>query len=71
MTRCATLSTVEATGVTATRAGANLGRHGGREEQALPLRRKLGDDAADRRQEAQIQHFVCLVEYQYLGAGER
>ena len=47
---------------------ADLARHGRGEEQVLPLRRELGDDAADRRQEAEVQHLVGLVEHQHLGA---
>ena len=31
----------------------------------------MRDDAADRRQEAQVQHLIGLVEDQNLGAGER
>ena len=50
---------------------ADLGRHGRREEQALALGWKLRDDAADRRQEAQVQHLIGLVEHQNLGAGKR
>jgi hypothetical protein len=41
---------------------ADLGRHGGGEEQVLAPRGKLRDDAADRRQKAQIQHLIGLVE---------
>ena len=49
---------------------ADLARHGGGEEQVLALRRQLGDDAADRRQEAEVQHLVGLVEHEDLGAGQ-
>ena len=34
------------------------------------MRGQLGDDAADRRQEAQVEHLVGLVEHQDLGAGQ-
>ena len=77
MTRCVTLSTVEADGrdrdpdgIAQQLAGqlADLGRHGGREEQVLAPRRQLRDDAADRRQKAQVQHLVGLVEDEDLRA---
>ena len=77
MTRCVTLSTVEADGrdrdpdrIAQQLAGqlADLGRHGGREEQVLAPGGKLRDDAADRRQEAQIQHLIGLVEDEDLRA---
>ena len=72
-----TLSTVDADGrdrdpdrIAQQLAGqlADLGRHGGREEQVLAPGGKLRDDAADRRQEAQVQHLVGLVEDEDLGA---
>jgi hypothetical protein len=43
---------------------ADLGRHGRREEQVLALCRHLRNDAPDRRQEAQVQHPIGLVEHQ-------
>ena len=77
--RCAMRSTVVACGVTATLAGslqhlaAELGdvlRHGGREHQRLPLRRKLGDDLPDVVDEAHVEHAVGFVEHEHLDAGE-
>ena len=47
---------------------ADLARHGGREEQVLALRWEVRDDAADRLDEAQVQHLVGLVEHEDLGA---
>jgi hypothetical protein len=37
-------------------------RHGGREEQALPLPREQGHDALQRMDEAEVEHLVGLVE---------
>ena len=79
MTRCAMRSTVVAAGVTATFAGSlqhlpgQLGdvlRHGGREQQRLPLRRQLGDDFADVVDEAHVEHAVGLVEHEGVDAIE-
>ncbi len=44
--------------------------HGGREEQILPLRRQFLGDAADRNDEAQIQHVVGFIEHQDFGLVE-
>ena len=41
---------------------ADVGRHGGGEEQVLPLARQFADDAADRPDEAEIEHLVDFVE---------
>ena len=41
---------------------ADVGRHGGGEEQVLPLARQFAHDAADRPDEAEIEHLVDLVE---------
>ena len=49
---------------------ADLLGHGGREEQALPLDRQLGDDAPDGLDEAHVQHLVGLVEHEHLDAVE-
>ena len=46
---------------------ADLGRHGGREEQVLPLAAHAADDLADRLQEAEVEHLVGFVEHQDLG----
>ncbi len=46
---------------------ADLARHGGREEQVGALLGQVGDDAADRLQEAQVEHLVGLVEHENLG----
>ena len=46
---------------------ADLGRHGGREEQVLALGRDAADDLADRLDEAEVQHLVGLVEDEDLG----
>ena len=43
---------------------ADVGRHGGGEEQVLPLPRQFAHDAADRPDEAEIEHLVDLVEDQ-------
>ncbi len=68
-------STVEATGVTATRAdfaasarrrSAIVLRHGGREEQGLALGRELGDDFTDVVDEAHVELAVGLVEHEEL-----
>ena len=45
-------------------------RHGRGEEQALAALRQLGDDLAERADEAQIHHLVGLVEHQHLGRAE-
>ena len=50
---------------------ADLLRHGGREEQRLPLHGDLRDDAPDRLDEAHVEHLVGLVEHQGLDAFER
>ena len=72
-------STVEATGVTATRAGSrsicfgefgDVLRHGRREEQRLPLDRQFGDDLPDVVDEAHVEHAVGLVEHQKLDLAE-
>ena len=41
-------------------------RHGGREEQRLPLDRQLGDDFADVVDEAHVEHAVGFVEHEEL-----
>ena len=75
MTRCSMRSTVEATGVTATRTGSrsicvgeigDLARHGGGEQQRLALLRQLRDDRADVVDEAHVEHAVGFVEHQHL-----
>ncbi len=40
----------------------DLGRHGGREQAGLALRRQSGDDAADVLDETQVEHPVGLIE---------
>jgi len=45
---------------------ADLGRHGRREQQCLPLRRDLRDNPADVADEPHVQHAVGLVEDQHL-----
>ena len=45
-------------------------RHGGREEQRLPLDRQLGDDFADVVDEAHVQHAVGLVEHEVFDLAE-
>ena len=45
---------------------ANVGRHGRREKQVLPLSRQLAHDAADRPDKAEIEHAVDFVEHQEL-----
>jgi hypothetical protein len=47
----------------------DLGRHGGAEEQRLALRGRL-QQAADRRQEALVEHLVGLIEHQRLDVVE-
>ena len=78
ITRWSMRSTVVAAGVTATRTGSlqhrvgelgDLPRHGGREEQRLPLGRQLADDAADVVDEAHVEHAVGFVEHEHLDAG--
>ena len=46
----------------------NLRRHGGREEQRLPLTRgrRGAQNLADRRQKALIEHLVSLIEHHHL-----
>ena len=44
---------------------------GGREEQRLAIVRGLGDDPADRRLEAHVEHAVGLVEDEHLDVVER
>ena len=44
----------------------DLGRHGGREQQGLPLARDHGEDAPDRGQEAGVEHAIGLVEHEDL-----
>ncbi len=41
---------------------ADVGRHGGGKEQVLPLLRQFADDAADRLDEAEIEHLIDFVE---------
>ena len=48
----------------------DLLRHCRREEQRLPLGGDVGDDTADRNDEAEIEHVVGLVEHQHLGEVE-
>ncbi len=43
---------------------ADLGRHGGREQQRLAVRGQFGDDPADVADEAEIEHPVRLVEHE-------
>ena len=43
----------------------DLMRHGGGEEQRLPLARQLGDDGADVVDEAHVEHAVGLVEHEH------
>ena len=43
---------------------ADVGRHGRREEQVLPFLRQFADDAADRLDEAKVEHLVDLVEHE-------
>ena len=77
--RCAMRSTVVACGVTDTLAGsfsmwrassAMSCRHGGREQQRLPLRRELGDDLTDVADEAHVEHAVGFVEHEHLDFAE-
>ena len=48
----------------------DLLRHGGREEQRLPLARQLADDAADVVDEAHVEHAVGFVEHEDFDAIE-
>src|SRR5215210_898746 len=48
----------------------DLARHGRGEEQRLPLRGELGEDAPDGGQEAHVEHPVGLVEHQHLDVRE-
>ncbi len=43
---------------------ANIGWHRSREEQVLALPRQFADDAADRLDEAEVEHLVDLVEHE-------
>ena len=43
---------------------ANIGRHRRREEQVLPLPGQFPDDAANRLDEAEVEHLVDFVEHQ-------
>ncbi len=43
---------------------ADIGRHRRREEQVLPLPGQFPDDAADRLDEAEVEHLVDFVEHQ-------
>jgi hypothetical protein len=45
-------------------------RHGGREEQVLTLARQMAHDAADRIDEAHVEHLVGLVEDEDFDLGE-
>ena len=45
---------------------ADLGRHGRREHERLPLDRQRVEDAADVGQEAHVEHPVGLVEHEHL-----
>ena len=49
----------------------DLRRHGGREEQRLPARRKQLADALDVGDEAHVEHAVGLVDDEDLDAGEQ
>ena len=49
---------------------ADVSRHGRREEQVLPLLRQFPHDAADRLDEAEIEHLVDLVEHQEFDRAE-
>ena len=42
----------------------DVARHGGREQQRLPLGRQLGDDLADVVDEAHVEHAVGFVEHE-------
>ncbi len=48
----------------------HLARHGGREQQGLPLGRQHGDDLLDVGQEAQVEHLVGLVQDQRAHLGQ-
>jgi hypothetical protein len=45
-------------------------RHGGREEQRLPLRRQLRDDAPHVGQKSHVAHLVGLIKHQHLDAAQ-
>ena len=49
----------------------NFRRHGGGEEQRLPVGRQLGDDLLHIRDEAHVQHPVGLVDHQHAGIGQQ
>ena len=49
------------------REAGDLLRHGRREEQRLALLRQLGDDLADRDDEAEVEHVVGFVEHEHFG----
>ena len=48
----------------------DFGRHGRREEQVLALLRQRADDAADRFDEAEIEHLIDFVEHEEFGLAE-
>ena len=48
----------------------DVGGHGRREEQVLPPLRQLAHDAADRLDEAKVEHLVDLVEHQEFDRAE-
>ena len=48
----------------------DLGRHGGREQAGLTLRRQRGDDAADVLDEAQVEHPVGLIQHELADGAE-
>ena len=50
---------------------ADLGRHGGREEQRLPVAREQADDALDVGDEAHVEHAVGLVDDEHLDVGQQ
>ncbi len=49
---------------------ADFVRHGGGEEHGLAARRQLGDDLAQRADEAQVHHLIGFVEHQDFGRAE-
>ena len=49
---------------------ANVGRHRRREEEVLPLLRQFAHDAADRLDEAEVEHPVDFVEHQELDGAQ-
>ena len=48
----------------------DLGRHRGREQAGLTLRRQRGDDAADILDEAQIEHPISLIQHELADGAE-